>query len=147
MDSTTAYRVRNTLFMNKGHGRFVDVSRDAGDGLAPVHSSRGAAFDDLDGDGRLDAVILNSREKPNVLRNASGEQNHWLQVRLVGVTSNRSGVGAQVTVTAGDLVQVDEVHAGRGYQSHWGLRLHFGLGAHNRVDRVEAGAGSAARQT
>jgi len=53
------------------------------------------------------------------------------------VTANRDGVGAQVKVVAGDLVQVDEVHSGRGYQSHHGMQLHFGLGTHSRVDRIE----------
>jgi len=82
-------------------------------------------------------VILNSREKPTILRNDSSNRNHWVQIRLRGVRSNRDGVGARVTVTAGDLVQIDEVHSGRGYQSHWGTRLHFGLGKRDRVDRIQ----------
>jgi hypothetical protein len=69
--------------------------------------------------------------------NEGGSKNHWLQVRLQGVKTNRDGVGARVRVVAGDLVQTDEVHSGRGYQSHWGSRLHFGLGKHDRIDRVE----------
>jgi hypothetical protein len=98
------------------------------------------AFDDLDNDGDVDVVILNSREPPTVLRNMlieKGCKNHWLQVRLQGVKTNRDGVGAHVRVVAGDLTLLDEVHSGRGYQSHWGSRLHFGLGKHDRVDRVE----------
>jgi hypothetical protein len=66
-----------------------------------------------------------------------GGSNRWLQVTLRGVKTNRDGVGAHVTVAAGNLVQLDEVHSGRGYQSHWGSRLHFGLGRHDRVDRIE----------
>jgi hypothetical protein len=66
-----------------------------------------------------------------------GSKNHWLQVQLRGVKTNRDGVGAHVTVVAGGLLQLDEVHSGRGYQSHWGSRLHFGLGKHDRADRVE----------
>ena len=57
-------------------------------------------------------------------------------VRLRGTKSNRDGVGARVEVVAGDLVQVDEVHSGRGYQGHHGSRLHFGLGRHERVDEL-----------
>jgi hypothetical protein len=53
------------------------------------------------------------------------------------VKTNRDGVGARVTVVAGDLTRIEEVHSGRGYQSHWGSRLHFGLGDRDRVDRVE----------
>ena len=51
--------------------------------------------------------------------------------------SNRDGVGARVYVVAGDLKQMDEVHSGRGYQSHWGTRLHFGLAKNRRVARIE----------
>jgi hypothetical protein len=69
--------------------------------------------------------------------NESGSKNHWLQIELRGVKTNRDGVGARVRVTAGDLVQIAEVHSGRGYQSHFGKRLHFGLGPRQRIDRVE----------
>ena len=82
-------------------------------------------------------VVLNSRARPTLLRNASPQQGHWLQVRLRGARMNRDGIGARVKVVAGDLELIDEVHSGRGYQSHYGLRLHFGLGPRRRVDRVE----------
>ena len=81
--------------------------------------------------------MLNSRREPTILRNDSVRDNHWLQIGLHGVRTNRDGVGARVKVVAGDLVQIDEVHSGRSYQSHFGTRLHFGLGRRERVDRVE----------
>jgi hypothetical protein len=139
-DRSTSYRTHNVLLKNQGDGRFVDVSAECGLHRVPIHSARGAAFDDLDNDGAVDVVVLNSREGPTVLRNMlneGGSKNHWLQVRLQGAKTNRDGAGARVRVVAGDLVQTDEVHSGRGYQSHWGSRLHFGLGKHDRVDRVE----------
>jgi enediyne biosynthesis protein E4 len=140
-DRSTAWRARNTLLLNTlietGEARFVDVSNQAGDGLLPVRASRGAAFDDLDNDGRIDAVILNIRDQPTILRNESANGHLWLQIQLRGTRSNRDGVGSRVTVTAGDLVQTAEVHSGRGYQGHFGSRLHFGLGAHDHVDRIE----------
>ncbi len=136
-DATSAYQVRNVLLRNKGDGTFVDESDASGDGLLPELSSRGAAFDDLDNDGDVDVVILNSRRESTILRNDSQTGSHWIQILLRGVTSNRDGVGARVKVVAGNLVQIDEVHSGRGYQSHWGSRLHFGLGPHDHVDRVE----------
>jgi hypothetical protein len=136
-DRSTSYRARNVVLRNRGDGNFVEITDQAGDGLLPVHASRGAAFDDLDNDGDLDAVILNSREKPTVLRNDSPGGKHWIQLRLRGGKANRQGVGSRVIVVAGDLTQIDEVHSGRGYQSHWGTRLHFGLGPRDRVDRVE----------
>jgi hypothetical protein len=136
-DDTTAYLAQNILLMNRGNGTFVDVSKTAGDGLGVKLSSRGAAFDDLDNDGDIDGVILNSRREATLLRNDTATQNHWVQVRLRGATTNRDGVGAQVKVVAGDLTSMDEVHSGRGYQSHYGMRLHFGLGKRDRVDRIE----------
>ncbi len=134
---TTAYELPNILMRNAGDGRFVDVSKESGHGMQVRRSSRGAAFDDLDNDGDIDVVVLNSRREPTVLRNDSPGRHHWVQVRLQGRKSNRNGVGAQVKVISGDLTQVDEVHSGRSYQSHFGMRLHFGLGKRDRVDRVE----------
>lgn len=136
-DSSSHYRAPNQLILNTGNGQFVDVSDQCGDGLLPVESSRGTAFDDLDNDGWIDVVILNSRRPPTILRNDTHNGNHWLQLRLIGVRSNRDGVGARVTLVAGDLRRIDEVHSGRSYQSHYGSRLHFGLGPRTRVDRIE----------
>jgi hypothetical protein len=85
----------------------------------------------------VDAVILNARSAPTLLRNDSPAAGHWLQIVLQGTETNRDGIGAQVKVVAGDRNWVDEVHSGRGYQSHYGSRLYFGLGAHRRVDRIE----------
>jgi hypothetical protein len=143
-DPSAAYRARPILLKNllreTGQARFVNVSDRCGDGLRVAGAGRGACFDDLDNDGDIDAVVFNSRGSPTVLRNMLHEnhcRNHWLQVRLQGTKTNRDGAGARVRVVAGDLVQIDEVHHGRGYQSDWGRRLHFGLGPHDRVDRLE----------
>jgi hypothetical protein len=136
-DDSTSYLACPVLLRNTGHGTFVNVSETSGDGLRVKSVGRGVAFDDLDNDGRVDVVILNSRRPPTILRNESATGNHWLEVRLRGVKSNRDGVGARVRVAAGELVQIDDVHSGRGYQSHFGSRLHFGLGPHRRVDRLE----------
>jgi hypothetical protein len=136
-DDTAHYEARNLLLMNTGRGKFLDVSDQSGDGMLVKRSSRGAAFDDLDNDGDVDVVVLNSRREPTVLRNDTQRGNHWLQVRLQGTKANRHGVGARLKVTAGDLAQIAEVHAGRGYQSHYGTRLYFGLGSRDHVDRIE----------
>jgi enediyne biosynthesis protein E4 len=136
-DDTTSYNARNIVLRNTGQGRFVNVSDECGDGLLPKLSSRGAAFDDLDNDGDLDVVILNSRREPTILRNDSSRTNHWIQIQLRGTKSNRDGIGARVTVTVGDLTQIDEVHSGRSYQSDFGKRLHFGLGPRNAVEQIQ----------
>ncbi len=134
---STSYLTKNILLMNSGNGRFVDVSDSSGDGMQVQSSSRATGFDDLDNDGDVDVVILNSRQGPTILANETKNENHWLQVRLRGRETNRDGVGARVKVVAGDLVQVDEVHSGCGYQSHHGMQLHFGLANHDRIDRIE----------
>ncbi|MBN1845908.1 MAG: CRTAC1 family protein [Sedimentisphaerales bacterium] len=127
----------NLVLLHVANDTFVDVSAQCGDGLRIERRSRGAGFDDLDNDGDVDIVILNARSEPTILRNDAPAKGNWLQVRLCGTRTNRDGIGARVKVTAGDLVQWDEVHGGRGYQSHYGSRLHFGLGPRQTIDRVE----------
>jgi enediyne biosynthesis protein E4 len=136
-NSSTAFRVRNRVLSNSGDGRFVDVTDGCGNGLDPVESSRGIGVDDLDNDGDLDVVILNSGAGPTILRNDTKNSNHWIQVELRGTQVNGDGVGSHVRVTAAGRTQLDEVHSGRGYQSHHGTRLHFGLGDCDRVERIE----------
>ncbi len=135
-DDTQQYAVPNLLMRNRGDGHFVNLSKST-PGLEAARVSRGAGFDDLDNDGDVDVVVLNSRSMPTILRNETRNQNHWVQIRLRGTTTNRDGIGAGVKVVAGDLTSVDEVHSGRGYQGHHGMRLHFGLGRRTQIDRVE----------
>jgi enediyne biosynthesis protein E4 len=144
-DKRASYMATNVLMKNLGNGRFVDVSDSGGDGMKVKLSSRGAAFDDLDNDGGVDVVVLNSRRESTILRNESPNRGHWLQIQLRGTKTNRDGVGAHVKVFATDpsagagqaLMLLDEVHSGRGYQSHYGTRLYFGLGNRTQIDRVE----------
>ena len=136
-DANTAFRVRNVVLHNSGNGRFVNVSGDCGSGLDPVESSRGIGVDDLDNDGDADVVILNSGAGPTIVRNDTVNENHWIQIELRGTQANRDGVGSHVRVTADGVTQLAEVHSGRGYQSHHGTRLHFGLGNCSRVERIE----------
>ena len=136
-DDTGIYAARSIILANNGRGKFTDISASAGDGLGVLSSSRGAAFDDLDNDGDVDVVINNSRAGPTLLRNDSAPKNHWLGIRLKGTHGNRNGVGASVRIISGDLSLIDEVHSGRGYQSHFGFYPHFGLGQRAQVDRIE----------
>ncbi len=113
------------------------MSGKSGDGLALKRAGRGAAFDDLDNDGQVDVVILNARGAPTILRNVAQNNHHWIQISLCGVQGNRGGVGAHVLVVCDGLRQMAEVHSGRAYQSHFGTRLHFGLGDRSHVERIE----------
>jgi hypothetical protein len=133
----TRLEVRDAVLKNVGKGRFENVTATCGPGLDIVACGRGIGVDDLDGDGRVDVVVLNWRERPTILRNESPREHGWLGVRLVGSDGNRDAVGARVRVTADGRTQTAEVHAGRGYQSHHGSTLHFGLGASHVVDRIE----------
>ena len=135
LDDTVSYRLPNQVMQNED-GRFRDVSEQVGDVFQIEASSRGCILDDLDNDGRVDIVVLNSLAKPTVMRNTSKPQN-WIQFQLAGTSSNREAVGSQVIITAGDKSQILEVHSGRGYQSHFGSRLHFGLGSAKTVEKVE----------
>jgi enediyne biosynthesis protein E4 len=135
-DTGTTYKQRNLLFTQRG-GRFIDITAQSGEAMQVVESSRGSVFGDLNNDGKMDVVVLNARARPTVMINDSPVRNRWVLLKLVGTRSNRSAVGAVVRVTAGGRTQVDEVRAGRGYQSAEDLRLHFGLGTATVIDRIE----------
>ena len=122
------------LFRNRGNGTFVQIPEDSQPALSERHVSRGCAFGDFDNDGDLDILIMNQNEPPSLLRNDAPQQNHWIKVRLNGTKSNRSAIGAKVTIRCGSKVQVQEVMSQSSYVSANDPRLHFGLGA---VDSVE----------
>ena len=129
------YRNPRLVYRNLGAGKFEDVSALSGPGVAERKSSRGAAFGDFDNDGDVDVVIMNMGEPPSLLRNDLRSDNHWIKVKLEGTKSNRSAIGATVTVEAGGLKQTDAVVSQSSYISHNDARLHFGLGKADRVDK------------
>jgi hypothetical protein len=107
---------------------------DAGPGIDALHCSRGCAFGDFDNDGDIDIVIVNQNEPPSLLRNDVSGDNHWIKVKLKGVKSNRSAIGARVTVRYGSSIQAKEVLAQSSYLSVNDSRLHFGLGRATAAD-------------
>jgi enediyne biosynthesis protein E4 len=132
----TSLKVANVLLANSGKF-FTDVSKNAGTGLNVVESSRGIGIDDLDNDGDQDVIVLNANARASILRNDTPQQNSWLQIQLKGKKSNRDGVGAKVRLRSGKQIWGDEMLSGRGYQSHFGARLSFGLGAVVQIDEIE----------
>lgn len=131
------YREPRFLYYNLGNGKFRDISKTSGPGLADPRSSRGLAIGDLFNDGRLEAVINNLSDRPMLLVNLAKNQNHWLGVHLTGTSSNRDGIGARVTLRSTKRVWVDEVRSGSSYNSSSDLRLHFGLGAETHLAQID----------
>ncbi|MCY4535083.1 MAG: CRTAC1 family protein [Bryobacterales bacterium] len=116
------------LFRNLGGGRFEQLLEGAGSALAAPHSSRGCAFGDFDNDGDVDILIVNLNQPPSLLRNDLGGQANWLKVKLVGVDSNHSAIGATVIASYGDRRQAQAVLSQSSFHSANDSRLHFGLG-------------------
>ena len=133
----SSYKEPRLLYWNSGGGKFKDISKDCGPGCTEPESSRGLAIGDLWNDGRLSAVVNNMSGQPMLLVNESRNQNHWLGIITRGTKSNRDGIGAKVTVVAGDHKFVQEVRSGSSYISSNDLRLHFGLGSGDNVSRIE----------
>jgi len=128
------HRTPRVLFRNLGNGRFEELFDETGSGVREPHCSRGCAFGDFDNDGDVDIAIVNMNEPPSLLRNDVSGGNRWIKFKLNGMKSNRSAVGARVTVTYGGRRQVQEVMAQAGFLSVNDKRLHFGLGKVDRVD-------------
>ncbi|MGA7158141.1 MAG: CRTAC1 family protein [Acidobacteriaceae bacterium] len=141
------YREPALLFQNLHNGKFRDISQLAGPAIQTPQVSRGLAVGDLFNDGHMELVIENLEGSPMILRPEGGAPNDWIGLTLQGTKSNRLALNARVRVTAGDLVQTDEVRSGGSYISQNDLRLHFGLGTHDRVDKVEVFWPSGATQT
>ena len=101
------------------------------------------AFVDIDDDGDLDIFAQLGGHYPGdhtynaFYRNLEGSRNHWFELDLRGVKSNRNAIGAQVTVKAGDLLVYREVKGSEGFGATSPYRQHFGLGAHDRIDSLE----------
>lgn len=128
IDDRSSKKIRNYMLANDGRGRFSNVTAQAGTGLEPIESSRGACSEDFDNDGDLDLVVLNADAKPTLMRNDTPTRGKWLELDVAMPGSrNPKAVGAKVTIKADRVRQVKEIYAGRGYQSHFGTRLHFGL--------------------
>ena len=133
----TKYREPKLLFLNRHDGTFRNISKLAGPAIQIPQVSRGLAAGDLFNDGHVELVIENLDGEPMVLRPQGGPHNHWIGFELEGVKTNRLALNARLKATAGQMVQEGEVLSGGSYLSQNDLRVHFGLGSHATLDKLE----------
>jgi hypothetical protein len=136
----TSFAEQPLLFRNLGTGKFERVGAAPASGLASAWPSRGLAVADLDGDGRVDAVINNMDAKPSILRNVTSPAGHWVNLRLTGDVAGKTpkdAIGSIVYLTTGKIRQRLDVISGAVYCSQNDLTLHVGLGATTKVDKLE----------
>jgi len=129
-----ANKTPRVLFRNLGNGTFEELGEQAGPGVVEPHCSRGCAFGDFDNDGDLDILIVNLNEPPSLLRNDLRGKQNWIKIKLEGVKSNRSAIGARVLVRYGGKVQAQARLSQSSFYSCNDSRLHFGLGASDSVE-------------
>jgi hypothetical protein len=135
--SEAGYEQPKVVYRNLGNGRFEDVTARLGAPLTLPKAARGAAFGDIDNDGWIDVAIANVNDQPDLYRVTGDASRHWIEVKLVGTTSNRDAIGARVHLVAGGGEQWQEVRGGGSYFSQNDLRVHFGLGSSSIVDRLD----------
>jgi enediyne biosynthesis protein E4 len=131
------YGHQDQLFENIGGGKFKDVSINRGEYFRQEFVGRGACLGDYDNDGDFDIYIVNLNNEGKFLRNNKGSENNWLELKLVGQTSNRDGIGARVSVTAGGRTRTSQKRSTTGYLSQNDPRMHFGLARNEFADKIE----------
>jgi len=127
----------NYMLRNMLGKKFIDVSEETGLRKLPKRSGRGTAFADIDNDGDTDVLIINKNDVPTLLRNDGGNRNNWLTIRAEGVKSNRSGIGARITVTAGGVRRIFDVRSNESYLSANDLRVQIGMADLKQADLIE----------
>lgn len=140
----TSFAQQVLLFKNgksaNGQIRFERVNAAPNSGLAESFVGRGVAISDLDGDGKLDAVINSMDSNPVILKNVINSSAHWLSLKLIGDTARKTpkdAIGSCVFVTTGTLRQRFDVISGASYASNNDQTVHIGLGAATKIDKLE----------
>jgi hypothetical protein len=131
------FALTNRVFRNRGKLAFEDVSAKAGKSFLVPAPHRGAAFGDFNNDGRIDAVVTVLNGPPELWMNRSVNKNHWIILKLVGVKSNRDGLGTKVKITTSLGTQYNHATTAVSYNSSSDKRVHFGLGSAAVIDSIE----------
>ena len=122
------------IWINDGAGKFEDVAQAVG--VTDTYDGRAVALADLWNNGVLDAVVANQRGPLLIYKNTVAPGNDWIEFDLEGGKSNRSAIGAQVTIFWNGEKQAQTVSGGSGFASENDRRLHFGLGKNPQIDKV-----------
>jgi hypothetical protein len=122
------------VWLNDGAGKFIDVAQAVG--ATDTYDGRAVALADLWNRGVLDVVVANQKGPLLVYKNTVKPENQWIEFELEGTASNRSAIGAEVTLFWNGQKQVQEVSGGSGFAAQNDRRLHFGLGAHSQVEKA-----------
>jgi enediyne biosynthesis protein E4 len=137
-DWGTSFAEKPLLFHNMDGTRFSLVEAVQGSGLADVLTARGAAFGDLFNDGRIDVVINNLEGPPALLRNVLKNDNHWIELKLIGGEKvPRDAIGAKVLLAACGRSQRGDVLSGGSFASSSDPRVLFGLGACSSISSLD----------
>jgi len=120
------------LLSNEGGGNFSEVPS----ATLSLDGTFGFAWADVDNDGDMD-LYLSRGFQSKLLENTVGADNHWLHVKLVGIESNRMGIGARVRIVAGGQAQIRQISSGAGFASRSEVIAAFGLGGVSVVDTLQ----------
>jgi hypothetical protein len=133
-DMTWSGYQKKKFLHNLGGETFKEISAQAG--VDNDMDGRGLAIADYDRDGKLDIYQTNADQNSLLYHNVSTGTGNWVQIDLQGTKSNRDGIGARITVTAGNRSQISEVNGGNGYSGQSSRRAHFGIGKATKIDEI-----------
>jgi enediyne biosynthesis protein E4 len=140
VQANVKYAMPPHLFRNMGKGNFQEVTKSLGPAFAAPRVGRGAAYADINNDGRVDLLLSTNGGPAYLFQNearGAAASNRSLRIKLVGTKSNRDGIGASVRLTSGGETQTEMLRSGSSYLSASELVLTFGLAQHDKADSIE----------